>query len=195
MTEPREIGLHFSDVRLAAFLDGRLTPTEHDQALAHFATCVSCRREMTAARKLLVEPATRRRGWHLPITTLIAAALAFVAVPRLMRVDPSPSRESIERARPDVAPVVQILSPAHRSAVNAGDVVFLWRAVGVDATYRVTLQDSTGGVLWETTVGDTSATPPRSVAFVANQDYYWSVDAQLADGRTAKAGVHQFTAR
>src|SRR5688572_25617163 len=156
MTEPRDSAFHLTDERLAAFLDGRLTSAERDQSMAHFAACAPCRREMTAARKLLVVPGAPRRNWRLPLVTLVAAALVSVVVPRLIRIEGlQPAGPSTERAQPDVRPAVQIVAPAERSIVNATAVAFQWRAVGADATYRLTLQDSTGTVLWETTVGDT----------------------------------------
>jgi len=196
MTEPRESAFHLTDGRLAAFLDGRLTSGERDQVLAHFAACVSCRREMTAARKLLAVPGAPRRDWRLPVVTLAAAALVFIAVPRLVRIQGlPPAGASTERAQPDVRPAVQIVAPAERSIVIATAVAFQWRAVGADATYRLTLQDSTGAVLWETTVGDTSATLSWSVRLAPSQEYFWSVDAQLADGRTAKPAVGRFMSR
>jgi hypothetical protein len=49
-------------------------------------------------------------------------------------------------------------------------------------------------VLWEATLGDTAATLPRGVKLGARQQYFWSVDAQLVDGRSARAGVQRFVA-
>lgn len=197
MTDPRDTPVHLTDERLAAFLDGRLTPDERDQSLAHFATCAPCRHEMTAARRLLAVARSRRRGWYLPAVSLVAAAFAFAVVPRLMSRNESvqpvvrASMPPADRAQPDVSPQVQIVAP-RELAVVADSVVFRWLAVDTDATYRLTVQDSAGAVVWETTVGDTSVTLPRGVRLAGGQSYFWSVDAQLADGRTAKAAVHRF---
>src|SRR5687767_1108851 len=113
MTKPRDSAFHLSDERLAAFLDGRLTSPERAQTLAHFAACVSCRREMTVTRKLLAVPGAPQRDWRLPVATLVAATLVFVIVPRLIGIDGRrPAGPSAERAQPEVRPAVQIVAPA-----------------------------------------------------------------------------------
>lgn len=186
---------HFSDEQLAAFLDGRLTSDEHRRALAHFAMCAACRREMSTARRLLAPP--RARAW-LPVggvVTALAAALAFVMVARRAPDDTAirATVRSPERAtQPDRLAGFTVVSPQDRATVDS-IIVFRWRAAGPDATYRVTLQDATGAVLWDTTVGDTAVGLPRAVVLPGGRQYFWSVDAQLAGGGSAKAGAHRFT--
>ena len=201
MTQSRDPYGHLDDERLAAFLDGGLTPDERAWAVSHFAACASCRGEMVATRRLLAAQAPTRRPWRTIVPVLVAAAIAFAFVPRFVRMPNTPADvektapPSAERAaQPDGRAVVSVLEPVDQSVVRDSVVVFRWRSVGTDATYHISLQDSTGGVLWEATLGDTSATLPRAVKLGARQQYFWSVDAQLVDGRSARAGVHRFVA-
>jgi hypothetical protein len=203
MMEFRESSSHLSDGRLAAFLDGRLSSTERDQALAHFASCASCRREMSAARRLLAG-SVRRRPWNSPFVATLAAALILAAGPifvlRERRDDPARAGGNAvpvaERAaQPDLMSVVPIVSPVDQATVEDSIIVFRWRSAGSDATYRLTLQDATGTVVWDVSVADTTAALPRRIMLGAQQRYYWSVDALLSDGRSARAGVHVFTTR
>ena len=69
--------------------------------------------------------------------------------------------------------------------------MFTWRSVAEGATYRLSLTDEAGDVLW------TVNTPDTTVALVdimleADQLYYWYVDALLHDGGSATTGVQQF---
>ena len=201
MTQSRDPSAHLDDERLAAFLDGGLTPDDRDKAVSHFAACASCRREMVAAQRLLATHAPTRRPWRPIVPVLVAAALAFAFVPRFVRT-PSTRTDaektappSAERAaQPDVRAVVNVVEPVDQSVVRDSVVVFRWGSMGTDATYHISLQDSTGGVLWEATLGDTAATLPRAVKLGTRQLYFWSVDAQLVDGRSARSGVHRFLA-
>jgi hypothetical protein len=201
MTEPPESPVHFTDAHLAAFLDRRLTPLEHRSALAHFAACPACRREMTAASRLV--HAGRGRGtWLGPVVAVLAAAIAFAVVPRSTRdadgvsdgarTEVSTPQRSLQ---PDRMATVAVLSPTDGALVDASPIKFRWRSLGKDATYRLTFQDVTGEVLWDATTGDTTVTLPGRVTLTSGQHYFWSVDAQLVDGRSAKAVAHRFTVR
>ncbi len=53
---------HLSAERLASYIDGNLTPAEHNAALAHFDDCADCRREMTDARRVIALAPPARVG-------------------------------------------------------------------------------------------------------------------------------------
>jgi anti-sigma factor RsiW len=188
---------HFSAEQLAAFLDGRLTTDERGRALAHFAACSACRREMSATRRLLAPKRAYRRFTTVALMTALAAALAVVMVTRTAPedIDDESTVRSGERAvQPDRLPRVIVVSPAERAVVDSA-LVFRWRPAGAEATYRVVLQDAAGAVKWETTTGDTTAALPGAIILASGAQYFWSVDAQLADGGSANGGSHRFTAR
>jgi len=197
MTQPLDTP-HVSAERLAAFLDRRLTPVEHEDAIAHFAECATCRREMTALRRVIAASHKRPFGLNGPLLALAAAVLTIAFIPRLVsHDDPSPLRPtSSERARqPDLASRVEVVDPPDGATIDASGIVLRWRSAGSEATYRVIVQDSTGSLLWEATVGDTVVTLPGPVALAKGRRYFWSVDAQLIDGRAARARVHQFVTK
>jgi hypothetical protein len=132
----------------------------------------------------------------------VAAALAFVMLPRLLvrpdgGDDPTPgATRAPGGARPlDAAPPIEAVSPADGAAVPGGTPALVWRAVGADAMYLVTVQDTAGTIVWSTAVTDTTATFPRAVPLAAGHRYFWSVDARLADGQATKTEVRSFTVR
>ena len=187
---------HPSDEQVAAFLDGRLTTNERAQVLTHFAACAECRREMTVAHKVLGPWRDVRRAPIFGLVTVLAAVLAFVVV-RPIAHDPAPSAAAVRSpdrvSQPDRMAGITVVAPLDRAVIDS-TIVFRWRSGGVDATYRLTVQDRSGGVVWDTTLADTAVALPRQLVLEKGQ-YFWSVDAQLADGGSAKAGAHQFTVR
>ena len=188
---------HFSAEQLAAFLDGHLTTDERGRALAHFAACSACRREMAATRQMLGPKRTGRPFVTVGLMTAIAAALAVVMVSRTARDDvagQATERTGERAARPDQLPRVIVVSPVERAVVDSA-LVFRWRPAGSEATYRVVVQDAGGAVTWETTTGDTTAALPGAIMLRSGAQYFWSVDAQLADGGSATGGTHRFTTR
>ena len=197
MLEPRGDPGHLSDEQLAAFLDGRLTPQQRMLAVAHLSECPSCRHDMTAARRLLRDRRAVPRRWFGPALTLIAAVVAFAAVGRVAPrgFDPGPARSPAGVSEPDAAAAVRVVSPNDRAVVSDSGLTLRWESAGAAATYHVMLQDATGGLLWDATTADTVVTPPYDVGLVPGQHYFWSVDAKLADGRSAKAAIRRFTVR
>jgi hypothetical protein len=189
---------HVGPERLAAFLDHQLAPVVRDEVVAHFAECAECRHEMTAMRQLL-EGRSKRRSWYVvtPLLVAVAATIVFAVAPRVGRVD-SESARSIRSAAgitpADQSPTISMLSPADDAVLTGRRATFVWRPVGSDATYSLTLQDSTGAAVWATTAEDTTAVLPDSVR-LAPGEYYWSVAARLPDARSAKTGVRRFLAR
>jgi hypothetical protein len=196
MSERNVDSNHLSAETLAAYLDDRLTPADRAASVAHLAECADCRRETTALRRLLANAAPRRP--RMPVIAAAAAVLLFTLVPRLIRVDSSASStlKVTERLAPaESTPVIAIAAPADSAVVSVDGLLFRWRATGSEATYHLAVQDSTGGVVWATAVSDTTAALSPDVALVKGGRYYWSVSAQLADGRSVKSGMHRFIVR
>ena len=199
---------HLSAERLASFLDGYLTPVEQDAALAHFDDCADCRREMTDARRVIAasSPAVprpvparpaRRRTLAI-VSAALAATLAFVIVPAVLRTR---GGEEVATRAPDRLPQSEIVrrlatvSPAEASAVVPGTDAFIWRAASRDAEYRLTIMDATGGIVWSKSTSDTSVTLPRDLRLTSGTEYFWSVDALLADGHSTTTRVQHFSIR
>ena len=213
--EDRHIA-HLTAERLAAYIDGRLTPPEHNAALAHFDDCADCRREMTDARRVIAlatpaqpeparAPTPSRRVWPL-IAVALAAALVFVAVPTVLRNRNGAggatdgATDGATRA-PDRLPESETVSqlatvtPLDDAAVSLASDTFVWRAASADAEYRVRIVDATGGIVWSRSTVDTSVTLPADLRLVRGTEYFWSVDALLADGHSMTTRAHHFSIR
>jgi hypothetical protein len=190
---------HLSSDHVAAFLDGRLTGAERERAVRHFAGCSECREELTEVRDVLAGATSRPRRWVVPAVAA-AAIVAFVTIPRIMGVvggDPV-ERVRAEQSTPFSVGInaIPVLSPADQASVPQTGVELSWRSAGYGATYTITVQDSSGNEVWRrTSLADTSATVPDSVGFRPGSLYFWSVDARLIDGNTAKTGPHTFFVR
>jgi len=194
ITEPA----HVNPERLTAYLDHELPPAERQEVVAHFAECAECRREMTALRRLIADR-SKRLSWKItPVLFIaVAAAIVFVVVPSVRRIDNEPARSirsSAGLTPTDQPQTISMISPGDDAVVGARGTVFVWRAVGVGATYRFTLQDSTGATVWATTAEDTTAVLPESLRIAPGQ-YYWSVAARLRDAHSAKTVVRRILAR
>ena len=191
---------HLSSEHLAAFLDGRLTGTERERAVRHFAGCAECREELTELRDMLAGAMPRSRRWVVAAAAA-AAIFAFITIPRIMGVvggDPAERVRAEPSTRSSVSTnaAIPVLSPADQESVPQTGVELSWRSAGYGATYTVTVQDSSGNEVWRrTSVPDTNAAIPDSVGFRPGSRYFWSVDARLMDGNTAKTGPHTFFVR
>lgn len=189
---------HLSADHLAAFLDGRLTGSDRERAVRHFAACDECREELTELRDVL--PARRRVGAWRWITAAAAAILAVVTIPRFVgdRAVEGNTRVRTEQGvrLPDGTSAISVVAPADLATVPPTGLQLSWRSAGVGATYAVTVLDSSGSEVWKrTSLADTSITVPETTRLNPGSRYFWSVDARLADGTTAKTGAHTFIVR
>ena len=176
---------HLSAELIGAQLERRLQGAERGVVLQHLEVCADCREELAAVQRLVrVAPATRRRAWVVAAGA-VAAVAAFVIVARLpMPNGMSVRDESPQRvARPDLVQPIVAVSPVNDVIVTAPAVDLIWNADDANATYRVTLQDEAGRVIWTTPTRDTTVVVPDTVKLTAGNAYYWSVDALRPDGR------------
>ena len=198
MREGETPSAHLSVERMAAYLDERMAPADRVEAVAHLADCAECRRELREAREVIVRaPATRRRGL-LPVAIALAAALAFIVVlrvPRLNDEGTSAQRGALRAVDPAAVPGIAVVGPVNGDSAAVRGLTFVWRPEPGDPQYHLTLQDASGSVLWRLTTADTLAVLPASVTLVSGAEYFWRVDALRADGRTATTGAQEFSIR
>jgi anti-sigma factor RsiW len=195
-----DIGLdareHLTEALVAAWLDGELGGDERARVAAHLADCDICREEIVSVRRLLghdlVEesPAGRRRPVrYLAAVAAAAAAVWFLLVPTMQ--GPDSRLRSGPGSEAGAVAAIRILGPVG-DAVRADEASFTWRRAGRDAQYTLTLTDAAGAVLWRVSTPDTAVVLPDDVPLEAARDYYWTVDALLADGETATSGLQGF---
>ena len=190
---------HLSSDHLAAFLDGRLTGSDRERAVRHFAGCGECREELTDLRTMLdTAHGARSRPWIAAVAAS-AAILLVIVLPRVVTDGTgvnSPRVRAEQGVRlPDGTPAIGVVSPTDRATVSPSGVEFVWHPAGAGAMYSVIVQDTAGNHVWSKSLADTSLTLPDSTRLAPGSRYYWSVDARLADGNTAKSGPHSFMIR
>lgn len=180
---------------MAAYLDGSIAPGDRARIEQHLADCAECRQEIAELRAMLSQAAPVSRRPQLPRRTIglglaAAAALIWIVAPRS-----AADRERVGAPQgADAALSIEVVHPRGDETV-AGSFDLVWRAVAPDAAYRVTLSDSSGLTLWNSSTRDTTARPPRGILAAAGSRFFWSVDALLADGNTASSGSIDFTVR
>jgi anti-sigma factor RsiW len=188
---------HIASAELARFIDGILTPVARQAVVAHLAECAECRREVVELREALAASQPRAR----PRVRWLSGALAAAAVLLIAVLATRPASQDAPVVRADAAGAIGgeasiiAAAPIENQTLERDAVRFSWRSAGSDATYLLTVQDTTGTVVWSSQRADTTATPPASVPLVAGQRYFWSVDARLGDGQSRKSGVYTFVVR
>jgi hypothetical protein len=70
--------------------------------------------------------------------------------------------------------------------------VFTWHALPEATTYRVTITRADGDSVWAALTADTTAHTPAGLLSPSEGQYYWYVDALLADGRSVAAPIRRF---
>lgn len=189
---------HLEAETVAAYAEHRLAPAEQAQVEAHLAACASCREEVLEVGRIL-------HAWRTPRwngTPYWAAAAAVV----LLMVG---GASAWHRFRPDgravfppdrslLAPAngLETLSPEADGSVAPGSGTrFVWSARGGGSTFRVTLLDERGELLWSTETGDTTAVMSSDVILEEGAAYFWYVDALGPDGRSVTSGPRRFVVR
>jgi hypothetical protein len=191
---------HLSPGALAGYLDNDLPGEERRQAELHLASCAECREEL--AEVLRLRPRRGRQWAALLLVPATAAALLLTIVLPRRTTAPRAAMDSAEvpvasdiRGGPAANTPLEIVSPLPSTETAPGPSDFSWRSAGPGASYTFTLQEADGRVVWTSTVPDTVAILPDSIALGAGRTWFWSVEALLPDGRSRSTGVRRLTTR
>jgi hypothetical protein len=185
---------HPSSEALAAHVDGALSGDERERVLNHLAECRRCRRDVEAAETIVPSRVPARRRW----TTRAVASISAIAAVALLVVrlrSPEADVESQMATRvshPDVVAPIDVITPADGTALAGAPVRLVWRSVGRDASYDVTVQDSVGRPVQTLTTPDTMVTIADEAGLERGHAYYWSVDALRADGSSTRSRASRF---
>lgn len=180
-SEPRDGHLSAGDA--AAYVDRQLTGPGRARIEEHLAACAECRREAVAVGRLARSLANRRR-WTVALP-LAAAAAALLLILPWGATDRPVLRE------PGVTTTVAPRLVAPVGAVSALPSL-VWTSVPHADLYRVTVFDSSGGIVWETRTADTTAVP-ANLPLQPRTSYFWKVAARTAWGRWALSDLSSFT--
>ena len=179
---------HLSVDQIAAFVDSGLAREERAQVEAHLAECDDCRSEVLEVTRIV--RVRRRRRWFFLIPVAAAAAgLLLVVRP----FSPSSGRRTVERGGHSGTPAaVSTIAPLPDAVLTSQRVAFVWHRAGAAASYRLTVTDAVGDVVWTGLSGDTAITIPDQVQLRPGQGYAWYVDVLLPDGSSSTSAVQRF---
>ncbi len=186
---PEDPGNHLESGEVAAYLDRALPRTERERVEAHLADCTECRREVIEVSRLRHTSASQRR-WLLFAPGAAAAAI-LIAV--LVRPADTPGPGPVLRdGGEEPGLTVSLVAPTDSAIVEGRAVAFTWRSAGSGVSYRVTVTDARGDVVWSGAALDTTARLPGP-RLRAGRPYFWYVDVLLPDGRSVTSNVRHFT--
>ena len=201
------------EMRLAAYVEKRLTG--HDQARVerHLAGCGYCLGQVAAliqlqeaelpadvpagiiarARDLgagTAAPLNRAWRWSaIAATACIALVATFLVRQPQFRV--VPPTDAVRKA-PDRAAAPELLFPREGAGVPHGAVEFRWSPIERGLYYEVRVLSADGDLVWEGRAEGLHVRLPEKTHLIAGQKYYVSVSATLADGRFLKSPLVGF---
>jgi hypothetical protein len=181
---------HLTATEIASFIDGTLFGGDRHRAEQHLAACARCREELAACARIANEaPASRPSralSWRwVGLATAAGLVGVVLTAPRWR----APRNISEERA-PASASAIAVVAPP-RGTLRRSDLRFVWRSTG-SVSYRVSVTDASGGLVWRQDVRDTSFVPPADT-LKPGVSYFWRVEALLSDGRVVESTLHSFT--
>lgn len=182
---------HLESREVAAYVDRAVGQAERDSIEAHLADCAECRDEVIQVSRFR-RVAERRRRWLFVIPAAAAAVLAVVLLP-----SKEPGGPVLRDGAPELGPVLTLVSPAESAATPRGGppTSFIWRSLDSIASYRVTVTDDSGDVVWTTSSADTAVQMPPSIRLRPDRRYFWFVDALLPDGRSVASELRTLETR
>lgn len=166
---------------------GSLTGAERSAAFAHADACESCRGDLT----YVIGFERRRRRRRVAAVTGVVLSLAVI-VTIIPPTDVTSLWSTGVRSGEEGVPVVASYLPSNGGEVVGDSVQFVWQDMGPDTHYRLYLSTATGAPVLDRAVRDTSLYVAVTSPVEAG-DYFWFVDALLADGGAAKSSVWRFT--
>ena len=183
---------------LVGFADGRLGDAELLASTPHLSTCRRCQHELASLVRALNDPDVvhaARSGWRNPLRVAgmlvpFAAAAGLIIALAIPAEQRSRTPETAHRA-PVLAPGPE---PVGVSPVGSVSRVFelRWSTVPDAETYRVTLFDADGRVLYEEEANGTSTTLPDSLGLAPAQRYLWQVQARIGFNRWVSSDLVEF---
>jgi hypothetical protein len=178
---------HLSPEQAAGYLDGVLAVADRAAVEAHLAACSDCREEIVALRTVLknVGPGRRLPAWTAAAGLAAAAALLVVVYTGDRGDGASPHRDR---------PPAELQGPLPVAPVGVGPrpKSFHWHPRSGAERYRISLFDSTGGLLFQTETEDTAASLPDSVPILTRVPLYWKAEGMTDVGRWEGSELVEF---
>ena len=194
---PKDPAGHFEPEIVAAYAEHRLNPGERSRVEEHLAECAICREEILAVRRIV--HARLASPWRRPPYWAAAAAVVLLMVGGRVswtRFGPGDGVGSFpDRSHTAQGNDLAGHLPEADGSVEAGsEVRFVWGATAEGSTFRVTVLDERGVLLWSEETGDTAVAMPPGI-LDRGAAYFWYVDALATDGRSLTSGPRRFVVR
>ncbi len=130
------------------------------------------------------------RAASFPVAATAAIAIMFLAqIPEPRLTGPATRGSS-----PAGAVAIRVIAPEEGVSVEPTSAVLAWEAVPGAGTYRVTVTDATGAVVWTAATTDSWVRVPALRLFTPGASYAFWVTAVLESGDTVESAVRRFTA-
>ena len=180
---------------VARYVSGTLPEPETQTFEAHLITCEWCQTEVRLATAVRAEiedfslpsrtPVRLRRLATAGGAVAAAAAVVLLVVVPDRPVQESPEHRAVaERSMPPV-PVHPVGQVQEVSEVR-------WTGLIGARSYRVTLVDGDGALMWEQETADTFVVVPPTVTLGADRAYFWKVEAQTTVDRWTGSDFTRF---
>jgi predicted anti-sigma-YlaC factor YlaD len=180
--EDEDIVYHLDASLMATYIDRRASGDETRRVEDHLATCPACRTEWMAVQGLVHRTALPSVRALLPLAA--AATVLLLFWPWRAGRDPVHREPAVVTSQ---APGV--IAP--RGVVTSAPAV-VWSLVPGADRYRVSVFDSVGRVLWETSTADTILAVPDSVGLTHGAAYFWRVHARTGYDRWIESSLVEF---
>jgi hypothetical protein len=171
-------------------LERRGSESERSRTLTRILRDPRARQEFELLRVVMHAGAPPRASWKTAVFWRVAAAAVIMAGTAWIF---SLTHEPDEPMRGGEAGVTTV-QPAANAFVTAPPL-FVWQRVTDAVDYRLEVVDSSGSVLFEERVSDTTSTGPMAAELQVGQEYRWSVTALTKDGRTLRSAASAFVLR
>ncbi len=181
---------HLHAGEITRFLDRAVRPDERSRIVTHMEACDDCRKEVVGAARVIRLKRLRRRIFGLTPALAAAAALLVLFLARPGRPDNADARAL--RGGTEGIPRLGVVMPTEGATVSGDSVRFVWHGAGAGTQYALTVTGTNGSIALSDSTTDTTFVV--SVAEMRRgTDYFWYVDALLANAETASTGVRTFS--
>ncbi|MEK9136395.1 MAG: hypothetical protein AAB393_04680 [Bacteroidota bacterium] len=210
--------MHLTENEIALYIEDRLSPDAREKVEGHLADCSLCVEQVAALARLdemlagtadpaldtnvvrkaeeivgepFRQPTAKMTSFWSPVRYAIAAVLVVsVGIAYYFTTTPIET----ERFRSDAhVPSSFILSPEDGATIPQEGLRFSWTAIPSAITYRLTLHELDGEVVWTIATKETSLTVAPTVALQTGNKYLWRVEALFPDDTRFRSQLNAIT--
>lgn len=169
-------------------LERRGSEPERSQTLKRILRDPRAREEFELLRAVVRAGQSPRQSWKIAVMWRVAAAAVIMAGTFWVF---SLTHDPVEPMRGGAIGVTSLL-PEDGASLNASPL-FVWQRVPNAVDYRIEVVDSSGTVVFEEQVTDTTSVGGMGKNFRVGQPYRWSVTALTSDGASLRSPVRAFS--